>query len=467
MFVSVMPLSSRSPVIASRAMDRRAFISLAGATAAFASLRPLRGLAASRPITVAATGDCILTRRVSQIADPGFLDVVKLLRGADCAYGNCELVMADPDPGFPTAAGNMLSVVVDPHTADEFAWLGFDLLGCANNHSTDYGVDGIRTTRASLDRVGIAHAGTGLNLQEAAAPAYADTPAGRVALVNCASTYQPWSPAVLARGDFKGVPGLNAMHVQRRYQLDRQAFASLESAAQSMAAVAAPGKPAPDGAFTWLGTTFAPGAAPDVVSQVAPDDVARLVEAVRVARRNARLVLVSIHAHETYRNLDTPDTFLQPLARACIDAGADAFFGAGPHVTWGIELYKGRPICYSLGDFFFQYETVRGYAADSYQAYGLDPQTPDHTRASDAIPLPKDVALWESVVPLITFGDAGATDMVLHPVDSDMTAPRYARGTPRRATGADAGRIIERVARLSKAYGTAIALEDGVGRVRV
>src|SRR5262245_42002046 len=127
-------------------MQRRTFIRLVGATAAFAAVRPARSFGAARPITVAATGDCVLTRRVSRITDPGFLDLVKLVRNADCAYGNCELVMTDPEPGFPTATGVMLSAIVAPHIADEFAWLGFDLLGCANNHSTDYGIEGIRST---------------------------------------------------------------------------------------------------------------------------------------------------------------------------------------------------------------------------------------------------------------------------------------------------------------------------------
>jgi poly-gamma-glutamate capsule biosynthesis protein CapA/YwtB (metallophosphatase superfamily) len=362
------------------------------AAAASAAVDSAPSSGSSRAITVAATGDCVLTRRVSQLAAPRFLDVVKLLRSADCTYGNCEVVMTDPEPGFPTAAGRMLSVVVDPCIAEELAWLGFDLLGCANNHSTDYGVEGIRSTRASLARVGIAPAGTGLNLQEAAAPAYADTPGGRVALINCASTYPPWAPAVVARGDFKGVPGINAMRIHRRYQLDPQSFASLQAAAQSMDDLV-PGAPGADGALTWLGNTFVPGEAPDILSHVDPGDLTRLIDAVRIARRNARLVLVGMHAHESFRNMNTPDKFLQPVARACIDAGADAFFGAGPHVTWGIELYKRRPICYSLGDFFFQYETVRAYAADSYQAYGLDPQTPDPTCASDAVTLPKHVAL--------------------------------------------------------------------------
>ena len=444
-------------------MHRRDFVRLAGAATAYAAW-PM-DLHAAGSMTVAATGDCILTRRVSQLTDPAFLEVVRLLREADCAYGNCELVMADPDPGFPTAAGASLSVVASPRIADEFAWLGFDVVGTANNHSTDYGIEGIRTTRQSFDRVGIAHAGTGLNLQEAAAPAYADTPSGRVALINCASTFQPWSPAVAARGDFKGVPGLNAVRLDRRYQLDPSAFASLDAASRSLGRLAPAATDA--GRLKWLGNTFVAGPRSDVLSDASPADLKRLTDAVAVARRNARLVLVSIHAHETYGNLDTPDKFLQPLARACIDAGADAFLGAGPHVTWGIELYKRRPICYSLGDFFFQYETVGGYAADTYESYGLDGQTLDHSRASDAISLPKDRALWETFVPMMTFSDEGLQQMRLHPVASDMTQPRHARGTPVVATGETAERIIQRVVTLSGALGTKIDFDGRLGVVRV
>ena len=142
-------------------MNRRDFLAGAGATAAF-SMFGARGVRASAaaPITVAATGDCILSRRVSHLTDPGFLRVVQLLRSADCAYGNCELVMASSEPGYPTAAGASLSVIVDPKMADELAWLGYDVMGTANNHSTDYGVEGIRSTIANLERVGIGHAGT-------------------------------------------------------------------------------------------------------------------------------------------------------------------------------------------------------------------------------------------------------------------------------------------------------------------
>src|SRR3954470_20826924 len=446
-------------------MKRRDFLARVGAAAAYSALdvRQLRG-AATSPITVAATGDCILTRRVSHLTDPGFLELVKLLRSADCAYGNCELVLASPDPGYPTAAGGSLSVVVDPGMADELAWLGYDLMGTANNHSTDYGVEGIRSTIANLERAGIAHAGTGMNLQQAAAPGYADIPGGRIALINCASTFAPWSPAVDSRGDFKGVPGLNPVRVQRRYQLDPPAFAGVQTAARSL------GMPPPTDSpreFTWLGNTFVAGATSEIMTEAALGDIKRITEAIRVARRNARLVLVSIHAHESDRTLDTPGRFLQPFARACIDAGADAFFGAGPHVTWGIELYKARPICYSLGDFVFQYESVRGYAADTYEAFKLDPQSPDHSLASDRITLPKDRSLWESVVPMMTFSESGLRQMILHPVASDMSRPRYDRGTPSMAIGETAERIINRMITASTRHGTTITFEHGRGSVRV
>jgi hypothetical protein len=51
----------------------------------------------------------------------------------------------------------------------------------------------------------------------------------------------------------------------------------------------------------------------------------------------------------------TPD-FLVELAHQAIDNGADAFVGHGPHVLRGVEIYKGKPIFYGLGEFFYQWQ---------------------------------------------------------------------------------------------------------------
>jgi poly-gamma-glutamate capsule biosynthesis protein CapA/YwtB (metallophosphatase superfamily) len=57
--------------------------------------------------------------------------------------------------------------------------------------------------------------------------------------------------------------------------------------------------------------------------------------------------------HWGWENEPTPCAHQRALARALIDAGADAVIGSHPHVTQGAELYRGRPIIYSLGNFVF------------------------------------------------------------------------------------------------------------------
>ena len=56
---------------------------------------------------------------------------------------------------------------------------------------------------------------------------------------------------------------------------------------------------------------------------------------------------------ETFLGEDRGD--LRHFARICIDAGADLVYGHGPHVTRALDLYKGRFIAYSLGNFCTPY----------------------------------------------------------------------------------------------------------------
>ena len=52
----------------------------------------------------------------------------------------------------------------------------------------------------------------------------------------------------------------------------------------------------------------------------------------------------------------SPPDFLVQFAHWSIDQGCDLTAGHGPHYVH--EIYKGRPIFYSLGNFIFQNETV-------------------------------------------------------------------------------------------------------------
>ena len=89
------------------------------------------------------------------------------------------------------------------------------------------------------------------------------------------------------------------------------------------------------------------------------DGAARLV---REAKAGADLVVVSVHGgaegadrqhvpsgHEDFLGEDRGD--LRAFARAVVDAGADLVLGHGPHVVRGMEVYKGRLVAYSLGNF--------------------------------------------------------------------------------------------------------------------
>jgi poly-gamma-glutamate synthesis protein (capsule biosynthesis protein) len=64
-----------------------------------------------------------------------------------------------------------------------------------------------------------------------------------------------------------------------------------------------------------------------------------------------RAVLVYLHWGREYTAQPTPEQRRQ--ARTLIDCGADAVVGAHPHVVQAAELYRGRPVLYSLGNFLF------------------------------------------------------------------------------------------------------------------
>ncbi|MEY4722505.1 MAG: hypothetical protein RLZZ324_18 [Candidatus Parcubacteria bacterium] len=80
-------------------------------------------------------------------------------------------------------------------------------------------------------------------------------------------------------------------------------------------------------------------------------DVARVTAAVRDARTHANLVFVSMHSGHEYTT--EADDHQKEFAHAAIDAGAAAVIGHHPHVVQPVEIYQGKPILYSLGNFIF------------------------------------------------------------------------------------------------------------------
>jgi poly-gamma-glutamate capsule biosynthesis protein CapA/YwtB (metallophosphatase superfamily) len=451
--------------------DRRNFLRHASIAAAGFVLgrRPLG--ASARTVSIAAGGDAIITRPLRGLAQPQIDSLIKIFQSADAAFFNCEMTFHDVE-GYPAATGACgdLNLVANPKIASDLRWAGFNLTTIANNHTLDYGHGGLLATLRHLRNAGIVAAGAGENLAQARAPRYLDTANGRVALVGCASTFRVGSDASPGHAEIPGRPGLSPLRVRRVYELPPEQLATLRETQQLLQPAGVVGS-VDASEFTFLGNTFRRASAPAVRIEADSRDQRAILEQVARARREADVVLVTIHAHESGRNREEPAAFLQPFARACIDAGAHAFLGHGPHVLRPIEMYRGLPIFYSLGNLYFQAETLWQIPQEIYDTCELAGSSPASffekvmPRGFDAPGTDADV-IWEAVVPHIRYTGGRLESLTLHPVDLFRSLPPTQRGTAGLATGVVAERILSRQQKLSASWGTTMTIRDGVAEVR-
>jgi len=157
-----------------------------------------------------------------------------------------------------------------------------------------------------------------------------------------------------------------------------------------------------------------------------------------------------------------------------VDAGADIVFGHGPHRILGIEIYKGKPIFYSLGDFVFQNEQIDKLPSEYYEQYGLG----DDAKPEDAHNIryrggtsgfPVQRYIWEGIAATLTVNNGKITAIKLIPVDMGFGKPVPIRGRPKYADSELGAKIINDVINLSKNYGTVIEYDaaNNIGIVTV
>ena len=148
------------------------------------------------------------------------------------------------------------------------------------------------------------------------------------------------------------------------------------------------------------------------------------------------------------------------------------FVGHGPHVLRGIEIYKGKPIFYSLGDFVFQNETLLRLPAENYESYdlGVGNHVADFNAAryrNETTGFPVNREIWEAVIAMPTFRGRELTELALHPITLGFGEPAWVRGRPMLARGELADKILADLVERSAPYGTHIEVRDGIGYVRV
>ena len=456
-------------------------------------------------IRMVAMGDTMLTCRLAPYKEPDYLRLVELVRSADVSFANLETTVRNREEGYPAAGITGTVMSTPPELLDDLKWMGINLVSTANNHACDYGIGGVLSTMEHLKRAQIPYAGSGATLGQARGAGYLETRAGRVALLAATSATSsrdfagsaPESAAFAAlaragdpRPDCLGRPGVNPIRFSKTFTVDAEGIAALNRLKEGLgfskkqqrdavhfytAAEAAADKSM---GTSFLGGNFKSGTKFGISTKVNQNDAEANLRYIRDARRRADWVIFSFHNHEcteagadtarTKADLEESGDFMVEFSRAAIDAGADVVAGHGPHVPLGVEIYKGRPILYSLGNFVFQSDLVDAYPSDVYGRFGLNSESTaadfiDARSKNDTSGFGPAAGFWHGLLAECEFRSRKLSKLHLHPLDMGFGLPRSQRGRPLLARGEVARETLERIQRLSLRYGTKISIEGETG----
>lgn len=242
----------------------------------------------------------------------GFEETVNWIQRADIAFGDLEMPLSTQ--GHPRE--KLITFRASPDLAKDLRRCGFDVLSLANNHSMDYGQEALFETMQRLDDQGIHHIGAGHNVSEAQAPVILKVNGQRVGFVTWSCLLPVGAAATADR------PGLAPIHVQIAYEVNP--YIEMEE----------------------------PGNPPVVRTWTAEDDRRLALQQIRQLRQQVDFLAVSIHWG--YGAGEDLAEYQQPLGHAIIDAGADIVLGNHVHAIHGVEVYNGKAILYSPGNFIAQ-----------------------------------------------------------------------------------------------------------------
>src|SRR5271169_2164004 len=155
-------------------------------------------------ITITLTGQSMIRSDIRATA-PAAVPVIQGLLKGDVVFTNFEAAVAEKGETVHEGRG----FLAPPEALDALTTFGFNLLSLSDNHAFDLKVKGVQNTLREVDSRKIAHAGTGNNLAEAAAPGYMKTPKGTIALMASASGLI--APGASATADR---PGVNELRIK-------------------------------------------------------------------------------------------------------------------------------------------------------------------------------------------------------------------------------------------------------------
>jgi poly-gamma-glutamate capsule biosynthesis protein CapA/YwtB (metallophosphatase superfamily) len=426
---------------------------------------PLQLRGSGESLVIAATGDWFTHAPVpSGSEDRRFTGVIDTVNKASLGLTTLEENLLDEkNIPQPEVAGTIRWPYGTKRQAEDLKRMGITVVSLANNHATDYDLEGMEQTQEILNHQGLRHAGSGDDLDRARAPVSFGEAPRRVSVIAITTSASAESRATYSRGEILGRPGVNALRYSPDVTVDPSTFATLQRSPIAT-------KSAAPNQLIISGTIVKKGLKTSVEMIPNEQDLQDVLEQVRLARSQSDGVIVMLHSHEPRNRSDTPADFVRSFAHALIDAGATLVVGSGPHQLRGIELYKNGAIFYSLGNFAFDYAAVDARAADVYEA-GMDlfqlAIGALGSITSFQVPQSQEPIWWQSVIAITTLERGTLKSIRLQPIDLGVDLPIAQRGIPRIASSEHADEILRTLARLSQDFGTEISISDGSGDVRL
>ncbi|MDX0623368.1 capsule biosynthesis protein CapA [Sinorhizobium medicae] len=405
--------------------------------------------------TLALTGQSLIKHDIRDIRTPAFQDVQSLLRQADLSFTNFEGTILGTHGGWPLK-GSFFGCS-DPAVLDALGAIGFQALSLSNNHAFDLGPSGVLSTLEEVEKRGFLHAGLGRNAREVSRARIATINQRRVALVAMDGGPGPdFMYAADADENRPERPGVNRLRLSQLLEVDDVAFEQIRTVRDKIGYTAIdlandsqpddPPRLDPQAEVAIARSVFKRSDRYGRGVRIDEVDMARNLAAIASAARDEALVIAYLHHHHWASDWYQLPEWVSGVAKRCIDAGASMFVSHGAPVLQPVEIYRGRPIFYSLGNFIF------------------------HVRSEKSTWTAAEV--WESVVGVCSFAsDNSLIDISFHPVviggdDGLEDGVLERRLVPQLVTGDSAVRILGRLQEQSARLGAHIEISGNVGRLQ-
>lgn len=423
---------------------------------------------------ITAVGDALIQRRIAPDFE-GYKQLRPYIMRGDARFFNLETTLNYEGECCASQFSGGTYMRTIPEVLEDLKAFGFNMTSFNNNHTMDYSYDGLIRTFEEVEKSGLVHAGVGMNLAQAAAPKYIETAGGRAALISVNTTFNPAMMAGEQTPRIPGRPGINGLRVEEYLEASSEDFEAISRVVNNAnlnaeaKIIAKEGYRAAlsDNETEFGGLKVVRGEVTRRIRKINKADYDRVAKAIEEAAWQSDEVLISIHSHQLDGDAkENTAEFMVDFAHFCIDCGATAVIGHGPHLLRPIEIYNGHPIFYSLGDFITQLYNVEFGPEEFYSKYSLTPHDTMYkllkTRSKDfTVGLMEDRRMMETVIPYWETKDGKLTRLELLPVMGVMKGkgPAFEMGLPKVAENLD---FMDKLAKISEPFGTKIKQENGI-----